>query len=81
MQANKDYCTFWPDNLFEIDWSTCCKVHDIAYEFGLPRLDADWQLGLCVANLGAPIMGALMTVGVFIFGWVAYARANQKRSK
>lgn len=76
-----DYCTFWPDRLFKYDWSTCCLAHDIAYELNLPRLTADLELGVCVSNTGVPLMGGIMTIGLFIFGWVAYARAKRRHLK
>lgn len=72
--SNIDHCTFWPDKLFGVDYSQCCYAHDVAYAMQLPKLTADFELGLCVAQSGLPALGALMAVGTAIFGGRFYRR-------
>jgi len=69
-----DYCTLWPDRLFGVDYSQCCLQHDLAYLAGLPRIEADLALGLCVAESGLPIIGVLMALATMAFGWFFYRR-------
>lgn len=68
-----DHCTLWPDRLGPFDWATCCLAHDIAYEYALPRLEADITLAKCVWAVW-PVMGVIMGAGVIAFGWLFYRR-------
>jgi len=68
----KDYCTLWPDFIGDIWIGGCCRVHDYAYEQGLPRLEADYALGQCVSDLGLPVIGVLMAVATAICGKFFY---------
>ena len=71
-----DYCTLWLEGF----WSSCCKAHDLAYEVGVPRADADADLATCVALIAETPGGAwiavtaagLMFVGTRLFGWKFY---------
>lgn len=74
-----DHCTLWLDRLAGKDWSECCRLHDLAYDAGLPRLAADLALEACVTAAGAPLIARLMFAGVALFGWIAYQRAARKR--
>lgn len=69
-----DHCTAWPDGW----WGHCCALHDVAYVLGLPKVEADINLGLCVAHEGFAAMGAVMTVGVLVFGGLFY-RMRRRR--
>lgn len=71
-----DHCTLWPDRLLGVDYSQCCLRHDLAYWSGLPRIEADLALGLCVAQAGLPAMGALMAAATMAFGWLFYKKAK-----
>lgn len=73
-----DWCTFWPDSMFGISWAHCCAVHDIAYTLDFDKLQADLALKKCVANEGAAAMGAVMFVGVFLFGGFVKIINNQR---
>lgn len=67
--ALPDHCTSWPDRLLGFDWSMCCLAHDIAYETGLDRLEADLALYKCVGwEIGFGIMAIVMLAGVRILG-------------
>lgn len=70
-----DYCTFWPDGV----WAHCCAAHDIAYELGRPKIEADLALGQCVKETGNLLTGYLMAFGTLIFGLPWYLGARQQR--
>lgn len=71
-----DYCTLWLDYIGEVYIGGCCKVHDLAYEKGLPRLQADWDLYACVDDLGLPVTAAAMLAATATFGWIFYRKRN-----
>ncbi|CAE7879335.1 unnamed protein product, partial [Symbiodinium necroappetens] len=65
----EDHCTMFPEG----DWAHCCQLHDIAYDAsGTPRLEADLDLLLCLTDMGRPIVGIIMFLGVVLFGWLFY---------
>jgi hypothetical protein len=84
---NEGYCTGWVDGF----WGYCCKLHDLAYEIGVERAKADWDLLMCVASsasssgdawwmgLVALVMAILMFVTVRILGWLYYPHKKTKR--
>ena len=84
--ANKqDYCTSFPESLFGIDLSYCCKAHDLAYEVQIPKNEADIALFKCVYDsadgwLVVPslLVAALMFTGVTAFGRRFYNQARMK---
>lgn len=61
-----DGCTLW----LQGTWRHCCEAHDIAYGAGFDKLQADLDLGLCVAQTGHPLMAIVMVLGVLLFGWL-----------
>ena len=69
-----DGCTLWLDGWGEISWRHCCDVHDIAYEVGAPKFEADLALAHCVASAGAAPMGLVMLFGLSVLGWLFYRR-------
>lgn len=76
---SQDACTLWPDGW----WRACCVAHDLAYETGASRLDADVELLSCVATSAEGLLGlasvgvaALMFVGVRVFGGRFWRRAQ-----
>jgi hypothetical protein len=73
-QFNIGSCTLWWDGV----WGKCCEVHDIAYASGLDKLQADIDLGLCVAQTGNLGMGIIMFLGVAIFGVLFYPWLKNK---
>lgn len=75
----QDACTLWPDTLFGVNYTACCYAHDRAYEMQLPRLEADIELGRCVAALGLPVLGNVMALGVILFGYWAYRIARKRK--
>lgn len=78
----QDYCTLWPDSLFNRNWSHCCKQHDVAYDLGVDRALADDVLAACVAQVtNWPWFAFVMFCGVSVFGRVAWHRAKKKRLK
>lgn len=78
-----DGCTLWLDGLGPFDWRHCCDAHDLAYYELADKLEADFELAVCVALAGGPIvgpvMGALMLAGVLVFGWIWYEKAKRQR--
>lgn len=69
-----DYCTFWPEGI----WGHCCAAHDGAYAAGAGFWHANLDLMVCVARAGWPGIGAIMFVGVGLFGWRFYRKARTK---
>lgn len=76
---SQDACTLWPDGW----WRACCVAHDLAYEAGTNRFDADVELLSCVATSAQGLLGlasigvaALMFVGVRAFGGRFWRRAQ-----
>ena len=67
-----DYCTHWFEWIGEVYIGHCCKAHDLAYELGNPRLEADFMLVQCVWDLGLPVIGVLMGLAVMPLGWMYY---------
>jgi hypothetical protein len=71
-----DGCSMYPDGVLFVDsnrWVHCCIVHDIAYWIGgnhQEKIDADYDLGMCVAEKSSSIQGDLMSSGTR-FGGVA----------
>lgn len=78
-------CTLFPDRSFTIDWTLCCKAHDVAYEQQVDRKEADWQLAQCVYESTdlvvltpiAFVIGTLMFFGVRLFGKSFYNKASK----
>lgn len=72
-------CTMWPEG----SWHHCCVAHDYTYADGGPlwvKIKADWELGLCVAETGHPVMGGAMFLGTLIFGfpfWMELREAQE----
>lgn len=78
-ENQKDFCTFFPDNILGHDISQCCKAHDIAYLGEIPKYKADIELMQCVSGIEdgsalMPVVGALMFMGVSLFGFMFYKR-------
>jgi hypothetical protein len=73
-QFNTGYCTLWWDGV----WGKCCEIHDLAYSVGLDKLQADIDLGLCVAQTGNIGIGILMFIAVAIFGVFFYPWSKKK---
>lgn len=69
-----DYCTLWFEYIGDIYIGGCCKAHDAAYEQGITRLEADWQLYSCVRDLDAPMAAAAMFAATAAFGWYFYRK-------
>jgi hypothetical protein len=67
-------CSFWFDQLGRFNWHECCVQHDIDYATLVPKAIADAHLGACVDHI-LPGMGALMWLGVTVFGGLWYLRA------
>jgi hypothetical protein len=68
-----DYCTLWPEGW----WAHCCQAHDLAYAAQSGKAAADSALWQCVATSGEPaswVIGAVMFVGVTVFGRRFYRR-------
>lgn len=80
MTIQKDYCSFFPDNIGNVDLSQCCKAHDEAYSLQLPKRQADVELFNCVKEAGdfsgLWLIAALMFAGVSVGGWWFYKRAR-----
>lgn len=79
-----DYCTSFPESLFGIDLSYCCKAHDLTYETQVPKNEADIALFKCVYNsadgrLVVPnlLIAALMFAGVSLFGKHFYLKVKK----
>ena len=70
----KDHCTGWFEWIGDTYIGGCCKLHDQAYEIGLPRLQSDWDLGTCVSELGLEGVGTIMMLTVMAIGWTRYKR-------
>jgi len=68
-------CTFWPDG----NWGHCCLLHDLAYDLGIPRGQADAELYQCIIDAtGLGWLATLMFAGVTLFGWIFYKRKELK---
>lgn len=68
-----DGCSYFPDGNLDQDelWLACCQRHDFDYWKGgtyQQRLDSDKALKRCVADVGEPVIGALMLAGVRVGG-------------
>lgn len=74
---NAGDCTFWWDGV----WADCCRIHDAAYAAGLNKFQADFDLGMCVAQSGHLGMGILMFLGVTIFGIFFYKKNRSSSTK
>jgi len=61
-------CTGWWDGV----WRACCDAHDAAYQAGLPKFPADFELFRCVWDTGHPVNATIMFVGVLVFGLLFY---------
>lgn len=46
------------------EWIGCCQIHDLSDQ----TFTAALALGKCVAASGYPTMGAIMTLGLLVFG-------------
>lgn len=79
MAEEIDHCTNWPDRFGSWDWAHCCQVHDLQYDLQVDKLTADLDLFTCVAQAGAPVMAAVMYVGVLALGGKYYINAKKKR--
>jgi hypothetical protein len=75
-----DYCTAFPDRLGSLDWSQCCRLHDLAYADSLTaKLTADLDLARCVADAAGWPLAILMGAGVMLFGLVPWLIARPRR--
>lgn len=68
-----DGCSSFPDGTFEQNqlWLRCCEAHDFAYWKGgtfQDRMDADFELTQCVAQVGDERIALLMLAGVRVGG-------------
>ncbi|MCW9048385.1 MAG: hypothetical protein OQK46_09940 [Gammaproteobacteria bacterium] len=68
-----DGCSAFPDGTFRQQslWNNCCFLHDLAYWKGgteKQKNTADYDLELCVKNVGAPHIAKLMLAGVKVGG-------------
>lgn len=77
MTTVQDYCTMWPDRFGSVDWSDCCRAHDIAYATNVVKNVADKALMQCVIETTHWYwLGGLMFLGVSFFGW-AFKRKSK----
>jgi len=61
----------------EGNWGSCCKLHDRRYENKrLTRKQADELLYRCVVRKHSRFIATIMWLGVRMFGWYFYRRAN-----
>jgi len=73
MSEQDGKCTLWPEKIFGIKLTPCCKVHDYACADARARrserkrLEGDRDLRNC-ANKSFPLMGEVMYSG--IRGWL-----------
>jgi hypothetical protein len=67
-----DGCSFFPEG----KQTACCNAHDIAYSFGNSRLEADRALRECVKACGKPYMAWVLFIGVRLFGYFAWRKAQ-----
>lgn len=65
-------CTFFPNGFPEwmggtgTEWMGCCQAHD-----QVPNTISNaFALGDCVARTGYPLIGAIMVLGLILFGWI-----------
>lgn len=70
---SSDGCSVFPDGTREQRqlWLQCCTAHDKSYWRGgtaAERQQADEELRVCVAGVGAPAIAALMLTGVRVGG-------------
>ena len=68
-----DGCSSFPDGTLEQKelWLSCCTDHDLSYWQGgtyKERVKADQELKSCVAEMGEPVIAALMLAGVRVGG-------------
>lgn len=73
-------CDGFIESLLWMDWSHCCRAHDIAYTAGgesFDRLQADFILGQCVWLEAGPV-GPLMAVACAVFGWIFFRYSSLK---
>ena len=68
-----DGCSMFPDGTIwdSALWRECCVAHDLAYWKGgdyWARMAADEALLSCVDDLGEPVIGVMMLLGVRIGG-------------
>lgn len=79
-EFNYDGCTLFPDGWWA---QPCCWAHDVAYWVqDVTRWQADNDLAICVAGTAAvvgPIVGAIMWLGVRLFGWLPWRRTRRSR--
>ncbi|HEY7772407.1 MAG TPA: FAD-binding oxidoreductase [Marinagarivorans sp.] len=73
MPFKTDGCSMFPDGtLWDFTlWRSCCVVHDLAYWQGgdyMTRMAADDALRQCVDDVGEPIVGVAMLLGVRLGG-------------
>lgn len=68
-----DGCSAFPDGTLQQNelWLACCTAHDLAYWQGgtyMQRMEADWALQTCVAELGEEAIAFIMLAGVRVGG-------------
>ncbi len=66
-----DGCSKFPDSFGNVDWTICCKAHDLAYWMGgtkEERAASDRALNKCVQEKGLEPLGNLMEAGVTVGG-------------
>jgi hypothetical protein len=68
-----------PNGCTGIPWRTrfedCCDQHDVAYEQGSSRRDADWILRRCITVKGMPVRAWIVWFAVRLVGWYFWRRS------
>jgi len=71
-----DGCTMWFDGI----WKHCCDAHDIAWYEGQDFFSSNFDLAMCVAETGRPVMSFIMFVGVTLFGGIWFKNRTIKNT-
>ena len=76
----RSYATCWFDGCCGAYWGHCAKCHDRRYENKrLNRKQADELLYRCVLKKSNRINATIMWIGVRMFGWYFYKKANNEQ--
>lgn len=67
-----NHCSLSPDKIFNIDVSSCCKVHDKDYENKNPKIKSDIKLFKCISEKTNMLIGLTYFTGVSLFGFISY---------
>lgn len=71
----KDWCSYFPDNIWGKYVGDICYQHDMRYsDHSKSRWTADLEFFNDLKHRGLPITGALMWLGVRLVGWSFYRR-------